>query len=59
MYGLTSFGGCSAEIEKACGLLARHRLVTVTGSGGVGKTRLAAEVLRRVDERFADGVSGR
>ena len=55
-HALTSFVGRSAEIEKACGLLARHRLVTVTGSGGVGKTRLAAEVLRRVDERFADGV---
>jgi len=55
-HALTSFVGRSAAIEKVCGLLAHHRLVTVTGPGGVGKTRLAAEVIRQVDERFADGV---
>jgi predicted ATPase/DNA-binding CsgD family transcriptional regulator len=55
-HAFTSFVGRSAAIEKVGGLLAHHRLVTVTGPGGVGKTRLAAEVLRRVDERFADGV---
>jgi predicted ATPase len=37
-------------------LLERHRLVTVTGPGGAGKTRLAGEVARRVAAPFADGA---
>jgi predicted ATPase/DNA-binding CsgD family transcriptional regulator len=53
---LTSFVGRESEVGKAAGLLGEYRLVTVTGPGGVGKTRLAAEVARRVAGRFADGV---
>src|SRR5512139_1177271 len=36
---LTSFIGREAEILQACQLLQRHRLVTLTGSGGTGKSR--------------------
>ena len=55
-HAATSFVGRSAAIDKVASLLAEYRMVTVTGSGGVGKTRLADEVLRQVAGRFADGV---
>ena len=41
---------------EVAGLLEKRRLVTVTGPGGVGKTRLTGEVARRAAGRFADGV---
>jgi predicted ATPase/class 3 adenylate cyclase/DNA-binding CsgD family transcriptional regulator len=53
---LTSFVGRSGELDEVMELLARYRLVTVTGPGGMGKTRLAGETARRVADRFADGV---
>ena len=48
-------GRAQATAEIAA-QLAECRLVTLTGPGGAGKTRLAAEVARRVAGRFADGV---
>jgi predicted ATPase len=53
---LTSFVGRAGEVADVAGLVEQYRLVTVTGPGGVGKTRLAGEVARRVAGRFADGV---
>jgi predicted ATPase len=53
---LTSFVGRAGQVDEVARLLAEYRLVTVTGPGGVGKTRLADEVARRVADRFADGV---
>ncbi len=53
---LTTFIGRDREAEELTGLLGQYRLVTVTGPGGVGKTRLAAEVARRACDRFADGA---
>jgi non-specific serine/threonine protein kinase len=53
---LTSFIGRAEAVCEVAGLLGEHRLVTVTGPGGSGKTRLAAEVAKRVAGRFADGV---
>ncbi len=43
---LTSFVGRDAEMAELVALLNGQRLVTVTGSGGVGKTRVAAEIAR-------------
>jgi hypothetical protein len=53
---LTSFVGRDNDVAEVAGLLAGHRLVTVTGPGGMGKTRLAGEVARLVAGRFADGA---
>jgi transcriptional regulator with XRE-family HTH domain len=53
---LTSFVGRAGPVSEVAGLLGRNRLVTVAGSGGAGKTRLAEQVARQVAARFADGV---
>jgi predicted ATPase len=53
---LTSFVGRANDVAELVGLLEDYRLVTVTGPGGVGKTRLATEVARRLEGRFPDGV---
>jgi predicted ATPase len=53
---LTSFVGRDGEVAQVAGLLDEYRLVTVTGPGGIGKTRLASEVARLVAGRFADGA---
>jgi DNA-binding SARP family transcriptional activator len=46
---LTPFVGREAELAAVDGALARSRLVTLTGPGGSGKTRVALEALRRLD----------
>ncbi|MGC5289847.1 BTAD domain-containing putative transcriptional regulator [Micromonospora sp. DT231] len=53
---LTSFVGREAAVDRVGALLDRARLVTLTGPGGAGKTRLAIESAREVAARFPDGV---
>jgi predicted ATPase/DNA-binding CsgD family transcriptional regulator len=53
---LTSFVGRAGPVREVAALLTRHRLVTVAGPGGTGKTRLATEVARRVAGQYADGA---
>ena len=48
--------GRDVEVEEILGLTAAHRLVTLTGAGGVGKTRLGFEVAPHLLPKFADGV---
>lgn len=48
--------GREHELAELTTLLSRSRLVTVTGTGGVGKTRLALEAAERAGRRFADGA---
>jgi predicted ATPase/DNA-binding CsgD family transcriptional regulator len=52
----TTFIGRVTEIAAVSGLLEEHRLVTLTGSGGCGKTRLGLQVAAEVLERFEAGV---
>jgi class 3 adenylate cyclase len=52
----TSFMGREAEVAELQAALKAHRLVTLTGVGGVGKTRLATEVAARLADEFPDGV---
>jgi transcriptional regulator with XRE-family HTH domain len=54
---LSSFVGRERELDELAALLGhRHRLVTLTGPAGSGKTRLAVEAARRGADVFADGV---
>ncbi len=53
---LTSFIGREREIEQVKAALRERRLVTLTGPGGCGKTRLALEVAAGVSDEFEDGV---
>ena len=55
---LTSLIGREKEIEAVCALLQRKevRLLTLSGTGGIGKTRLGIEVASRLSESFADGI---
>ena len=52
----TGFIGREAELTRLHALLGQARLVTVTGPGGAGKTRLALHAAAQAAARFADGV---
>jgi predicted ATPase len=53
---LTSFVGREPALAELGTLLGDHRLVSLVGAGGSGKTRLAAQVAADVSERHPDGV---
>ena len=53
---LATFVGRDRELDEVRGMLAENRLLTLTGVGGVGKSRLAIQVAAASVERFPDGV---
>src|SRR2546423_10979560 len=53
---LSTFIGREQALIDLQKLIGRARLVTLTGAGGLGKTRLALELAAAVDERFTDGA---
>ena len=53
---LTSFVGRDEQLTQVRELLAQNRLVTLTGAGGAGKTRLAIQIAGQLSGEFGDGV---
>ena len=53
---ITRLVGRDAEVSNLQAALRSHRLVTLAGVGGVGKTRLALEVATQLADEFVDGV---
>lgn len=53
---LTRFVGRERELAEVARLVAANRLVTLTGAGGVGKTRLAVEAAALAAPGFGDGA---
>ncbi len=53
---LTTFVGRERELAEAGDLLARTRLLSFTGPGGTGKTRLSLQVAAAATERYPDGI---
>lgn len=54
---MTSFIGREESLQDVRDLLGTARLITITGPGGIGKTRLALEVADRASRAFADGAA--
>ena len=53
---LTSFVGRQDQLTQVRDLLTQNRLVTLTGAGGAGKTRLAVQIASQVSGEFGDGI---
>jgi hypothetical protein len=53
---VTSFIGRRGDVDRICAALTENRLLTLVGTGGIGKTRLAIEVGVQASEEFPDGA---
>ena len=54
---LSSFIGHADTLASVAELLADHRLVTITGTGGTGKTRVSLELAQRLRDDYPDGIA--
>ena len=52
----TSFVGREKEIKTITGLINKHRIVSLVGTGGCGKTRLACQAVLTLDNEYTDGI---
>jgi predicted ATPase/DNA-binding SARP family transcriptional activator len=55
-YQISTFIGRERELDEVTHLIAAHRLVTLVGTGGIGKTRLSLKVGERLLREYADGI---
>ncbi|WP_417360663.1 ATP-binding protein [Gallaecimonas pentaromativorans] len=53
---LSTTEGREVEIDKVANLLTQRRLLTITGSGGIGKTTVAIRAAQRLKDFFSDGI---
>jgi predicted ATPase/class 3 adenylate cyclase len=53
---ITTFIGREGELQELAALVRRSRLVTVVGTGGLGKTRISLQVAAELSDEFSDGV---
>ena len=56
LFDLSDFVGRSQEIDEVAKLVEVSRVVTLTGPSGIGKTRLALEVARRLCGSYSGGI---
>ncbi len=55
-YYLSNFIGRSQQVNELVAWVKTNRLITITGTGGIGKTRIAIEILKQVRHIFPDGI---
>ncbi|MEM9887201.1 MAG: NB-ARC domain-containing protein [Bacteroidota bacterium] len=53
---VTPILGRKKQVEELSELLQQHRILTITGAGGIGKTRISLEICNAIQQEFQDGI---